>query len=116
MVVGEDFGVAKNVHQKCIGAIGAVQLHPLPIGSCANAAVGGVGLCEPARPCGVGADGGVTGGGEVAVADLPGLFIAAEDDARFGAGGLLVQEIVRGGEVLGAGVQVSAEERCGPRG
>ena len=97
MVVGEDFGVAEDVHQERIGAIGAVQLHPLPVGSCANAAVGGVGLGEAARPCGVGADGGVTGGMEVAVAGVLGLFIVAEDDAGFGAGGLLVPEIAGGG-------------------
>jgi len=39
----------------------------------------------------------------------------AEDNARFGAGGLLVEEIASDGEVLGAGVQVSTEEGCGPR-
>ena len=64
----------------------------------------------------VGADGGVAGGMEVAVARLLGLFIVAKDDAGFGAGGLLVQEIAGDGEVLGAGVQVAAEEGCGPRG
>ena len=97
MVVGEDFGVAEDVHQERIGAIGAVQLHPLPVGSCANATVCRVGLGEAARPCGVCADGGVTGGVEVAVARLLGLFVAAEDDAGFGAGGLLVPEIAGGG-------------------
>ena len=116
MVVEEDFGVAEDVHQKRIGAIGAVQLHPLPVGSCANAAVCGVGLGEAARPCGVGADGGGAGGMEVAMAGLLGLFIAAEDDAGLGAGGLLVQEIAGNGEVLGAGVQVASEQGCRPGG
>jgi hypothetical protein len=53
---------------------------------------------------------------EVAVADLFGLLFMAKDDARLGAGGLLVQEIAGDGEMLGAGVQVAAEERCGPWG
>jgi len=53
---------------------------------------------------------------EVTVADLLGLFIAAEDDAGFGSSGLLVQEIAGDGYVLGAGVQVAAEEGCGPGG
>ena len=108
--------MAEDVHQKRVGAIGAVQLHPLPVGSCANAAVCGVGLGETAGPCGVGADGGVAGGMEVAVAGVLGLFIVAEDDAGLGTGGLLVQEIAGDGEVLGAGVQVAAKEGCGPRG
>ena len=108
--------MAEDVHQKRIGAVGAVQLHPLPVGPCANAAVCCVGLIKAAGPCGVGADGGVGGGMEVTVAGLLGLFIAAEDDAGFGSSGLLVQEIAGDGYVLGAGVQVAAEEGCGPRG
>ena len=92
------------------------SLHPLPVGSCANATVCRVGLGEAARPCGVGTDGGVTCGMEVAVTGLLCLFVAAKDDAGLGTGGLLVQKIAGVGEMLGAGVQVAAEERCGPGG
>ena len=103
--------MAEDVHQEGVGAVGAVQLHPFPVGSSADAAMCGVGLCEATGPFGVGADGGVAGGVKVAVC---GLFAAAEDDAGLGAGGLFVQKMVRRGEVLSASVEVAAEERGRP--
>ena len=71
----------------------------------------GVDLGEAALPVGVGADGGVAGGVKVAVA---GLLVASEDDAGLAAGGLLMQEVAGGGEVLGAGVEVATQERGRP--
>jgi len=38
----EDARVAENVHEKGIGAIGRIELHPLPIFACAGAAGGSV--------------------------------------------------------------------------
>ena len=73
--------------------------------------MGGVDFGKAALPFRVGADGGVAGGMEVAVA---GLIVAAEDDAGFSARGLLVQELAGGGEVLGSGVDVAAEQRGRP--
>ena len=73
--------------------------------------MGGVDFGEAALPFGIAGDGGVAGGVEVAVA---GLIVSADDDAGFAAGGLLVQEVATGGEVLGAGVKVAAEERGRP--
>jgi len=69
--------------------------------------MGRVDFGEAALPIRVGADGGVAGGMEVAVA---GLIVAAEDDAGFGARGLLVQEMASGRKVLGPGVEIAAEE------
>ena len=71
----------------------------------------GVHLGEAALPVGVGADGGVAGGVEVAVA---GSLVASEDNGGLAAGGLLVQEVAGGGEVLGAGVEIAAQERGRP--
>ena len=65
-----------------------------------------MGLGEAAWPVGIGADGGVAGGVEVAVA---GLFVAAEDDAGLRAG-VCRGEGVGAGEMLGAGVEVAAQE------
>ena len=73
-----------------------------------------MGFGEAAGPRLAGADCGVAGGMEVAVAGLLGFLFMAEEDAGFGAGGLFVQEIACGGEMLGAGIQVAAEEGCGP--
>jgi len=70
-----------------------------------------VGLGEAAEPGGVGADGGVGCGVEVAVAAL---LVAAEDDDGFGAGGDVVEEVLSAGEMVGAGAEVAAEERGGP--
>ena len=72
--------------------------------------MGSMGFGESTRPFGFDADGSVAGGMEVAMADLFGLLFAAEDDARFGAGALLVKKTVGGGKMLGACVQISAEE------
>ena len=110
-VAVEDLRVAEDVHQESVGAVGAVELHPWPVGAGSRAAMGGMDLGEAALPFGVGADGGVAGGVEVAVA---GLIVSAKDDAGLAAGGLLVQEAAGGGEVLGAGVEVAAEERGRP--
>ena len=90
----EDSGVAENVHEKGVGAVGGVDLHPLPVVAGAGAAGGGVGFGEEAEPGGVGADAGVGCGVEVAVAAL---LVAAEDDDGGGARGDIVEE------VLGAG-------------
>jgi len=111
-VAVEDAGVAEDVHQEGVGAVGAVELHPGPVGAGSGAAMGGVDFGEAAVPFGIGADGGIAGWVEVAVA---GLVVAAEDNAGFVAGGLLVQEAAGGGEVLGAGVEIAAQERGRPR-
>ncbi len=103
----EDLRVAEDVHQEGVGAVGAVEFHPTPIGAGAGAAMGGVDFGEAALPFRVGADGGIAGGVEVAVA---GLVVAAEDDAGLAAGGLFVQEVAGGRQVLGAGVEVASEE------
>ena len=79
-----DGGVAEDAHEKSVGAVGGVELHPGPVGSRADAAVGGVDLSEAAGPGWVGADADVGGGVEVAVASL---LIAAEDDDGVGTRG-----------------------------
>ncbi len=107
----EDLWVAEDVHQEGVGAVGAVELHPWPVGAGAGSAMGGVDFGEAVLPVGIGADGGVAVGVEVAVA---GLVVAAEDDAGLAAGGLLVQELARDSEMLGAGVEIAAQERCRP--
>ena len=76
--------------------------------------MGCVSFGEAAGPGGVGADGGVAGRMEVAVACLFVAFFMAEEDAGLCAGGPLVKEIASGCEVLGAGVQIAAEERSRP--
>lgn len=114
VAVGRDSWVAEDVHQEGVGAVGAVEFHPLPVGSCTNAAAAGMSFGEATRPGGVGADGSVACGMEVAVAGLVGLLFMAEEDAGFGTGGLLVQEAADGGEMLGAGVEVAAQEGGGP--
>ena len=106
-----DFWVAEDVHQKGVGAVGAVELHPWPIGTGTGAAMGGVDFGKAALPVGIGTDGGVAGRVEVAVASL---IVAAEDDAGLATGGLLVQEMAGGGKVLGAGVEVATQERGRP--
>ena len=73
----EDSRVAEDIHEKGVGAVGRVELHPLPVFAGSGAARGGVWFGEAMEPCGVGADVGVGGGMEVAVAAL---LIAAEDD------------------------------------
>lgn len=73
-----------------------------------------MGFGEATGPGWVGADGGVAGGMEVAVTGLLCLVFMAEEDAGLGAGGLLVQKIACDGEVLGAGVQVAAQQGGGP--
>jgi hypothetical protein len=50
---------------------------------------------------------------EVAVAAL---LVATEDDDGGGARGDVVEEILRAGEMVGAGANVAAEERDGPCG
>ena len=80
----EDLGVAEDVHEESVGAIGGVQFHPLPIFTSTGAARGGVGFGETAKPHGVGADLLIGGCVEVAVSAM---LIAAEDDCGFGAGG-----------------------------
>jgi hypothetical protein len=110
-VAVEDFGVAEDVHEKGVGAVGGVELHPLPVLAGAGAAGGGVGLGEAAEPGGVGADGGVGCGVEVAVAAL---FVAAEDDDGGGAGGDVVEEVLAAGEMVGPDTEVAAEEGGGP--
>jgi hypothetical protein len=42
------------------------------------------------------------------------LFIAAEDDDGGGAGGDVVEEFLGVGEMVGAGAEIAAEERCRP--
>jgi hypothetical protein len=73
----EDSGVAEDVHEKGVGAVGRVELHPLPVFAGPGTAGGGVWFGEAMEPCRVGADVGVGVGMEVAVAAL---LIAAEDD------------------------------------
>ena len=79
----EDLWVAEDVHQKGIGAVAGVELHPLPVFACARAAGGSVDFGETEEPGGVGADVCVRGGMEVSMAAL---FVAAEDDCWIGAG------------------------------
>ena len=55
-VAVEDSGVAEDVHEKGVGAVGGVELHPVPVFAGAGAAGGGVGFGEAAEPGGVGAD------------------------------------------------------------
>ena len=93
----EDLGVAEDVHQEGVGAVGTVELHPWPVGAGARTAVGGVDFGKAALPVGGGADGGVAGRVEVAVA---GLIVGAEDDAGLAARGLFVQETAGGGETI----------------
>jgi hypothetical protein len=107
-VTVEDAGVAEDVHEKGVGAVGGVELHPLPVFAGSGAAGGGVGFGEAAEPGGVGADGGVGCGVEVAVAAV---VVAAEDDCGVAAGGDFVEEIVGTREVLRSGAEVAAEER-----
>jgi hypothetical protein len=104
---GEDCGVAEDVHEKGVGAVGGVELHPLPVFAGSGAAGGGVGLGESAEPGFVGADVGVRGGMEVAVAAL---FVAAEDDYGVGAGRDVVEEFLGAGEMVGSCAEVAAKE------
>ncbi len=48
-VAVEDSGVAEDIHQEGVGAVGGVELHPLPIFAGAGAAGGGVGFGEAAE-------------------------------------------------------------------
>jgi len=111
----EDSGVAEDVHEKGVGAVCGVELHPLPVFAGSGAAGGSVGLGEAAEPGGVGGDGEVGCGVEVAVRAL---LAAAEDDVGvsvlMGPGGDLVEEFSRVGELVGAGVEIAAEEGGGP--
>ena len=66
-----------------------------------------MGFVEAAEPGGVGADVGVRGGVEVAVAAL---VVAPEDDYRVGAGRDVVEEFLGAGEMVGAGAEVAAEQ------
>ena len=72
-------------------------------------------LGEAAEPGGVGGYGEVGCGVEVA---MRAKFAAAEDDEGvvvwLGAGGDLVEECSLVGEFVGAGIEVAAEEGCGP--
>ena len=103
----EDLGVAEDVHEQSVGAIGGVQFHPLPIFTSTGAARGGVGFGETAKPDGVGADLFIGGCVEVAVSAM---FIAAEDDCGFGAGGEIVKEVVGAGEIVGSCAEVAAKQ------
>jgi FeS assembly protein IscX len=114
VVVGEDGWVAEDVHQESVGAVGTVQLHPLPVGAGADTAMCGVSLGKATMPVGVGGDGGIACGMEVAVSGLFGLLIVAKDDAGLLAGGVLMKEAAGGGEMLSASVEVAAEERGRP--
>jgi len=87
VAVSEDRWVAEDVHQESVGAVGTVQLHPLPIGAGADTAMCGVSLGKAAMPVGVSADSGVAWGVKVTVA---GLLVATKDDAGLSAGGLFV--------------------------
>ena len=111
----EDLWVAEDVHEEGVGGVGAVEFAPVPVGAGAVAAMGGVDLGEAAGPVGVGEDGGVAGGVEVAVGVV---LVATEEDAGVGAGGLVVQEGVGvGGDVVArACVEVVAEGSGGPVG
>jgi hypothetical protein len=42
------------------------------------------------------------------------LLVATEDDDGGGAGGDVVEEFLGLGEMVGAGVEIAAEERCRP--
>ena len=66
-----------------------------------------MGFGEAAGPVGIGADGGVGGWVEVSVAAL---FVLAEEDGGVGAGGDVVEELVKACVRLGSGAEVSAEE------
>ena len=101
-------GMAEDVHEKSVGAVGGVEFAPLPIFAGSGAAGGGVDFGEAMEPCGVGADVGVGVGMEVAVAAL---FVATEDDYGVGAGGDVVEEFLSAGEMVGAGAEIAAEER-----
>ena len=114
-VAVEDLGMAEDVHEESVGADGGVEFAPGPVVAGGGAAGGGVGLGEAAEPGGFGGDGEVGCGVEVAVrAELA----AAEDDegvgVLMGAGGDFVNEFSFVGEFVGAGVEVAAEEGCGP--
>ena len=73
----EDSGVAEDVHEKGVGAVGGIEFHPLPVLAGSGTAGGGVWFGEAMEPCGVGADVDVGVGMEVAVAAL---LVAAEDN------------------------------------
>jgi hypothetical protein len=103
----EDSGVAEDVHEKGVGAVGGVELHPLPVFAGAGAAGGGVDLGEAAKPGGIGADADVRCGMEVAVTAS---LIATEDDYRVGSGGDVVKEFLGLGEVVCAGAEIAAEK------
>jgi hypothetical protein len=96
----KDSGVAKDVHEEGVGAVGGVELAPPPIVAGAGAAGGGMDLGEAAEPGRVGADAGVGCGVEVAVTAL---LVAAEDDDGGGAGGDVVEEVLSAGEMVGSG-------------
>ena len=107
--------MAEDVHEEGVGADGGVELAPGPVVAGAGAAGCGMGLGEAAEPCGVGGDGAVGCGVEVGVrAEVA----AAEDDegvgVLMGARGDLVAESMLVGEFVGAGVEIAAEEGCGP--
>ena len=87
----EDAGVAEDVHEEGVGAVGGVEFHPAPVFACDRAARGGVGFREAAEPLWICADVGVGGGMEVSVSAL---FVAAEDDYGIGAGGFVVEEVL----------------------
>ena len=96
----EDSGVAEDVHEKGVGAVGGVELHPLPVFAGAGAAGGGVDFGEAAEPGGVGADACVGCRVEVTVTAL---FVTAEDDYGGGARGNVVEEFLGLGEMVGSG-------------
>ncbi len=67
-VAVEDAGMAKDVHEKGVGAGGGVEFAPLPVFAGDGAARGGVGFGETVQPGWVGADLCVGVGVKVAVA------------------------------------------------
>jgi len=107
----EDSGMTEDVHEEGVGAVAGVELHPLPVFAGSGTAGCGVDFGEAMLPCGVGADVGVGGGVEVAVAAL---FVVAEDDDRGWAGGCVVEEVLRACEMVGAFAEIAAEEGGGP--
>ena len=112
----EDAWVAEDVHQQRVGTGGGVELHPSPVLARERAAGCGVRLGEAAEPVGVGADGRVGGGMEVAVACglVGGGIFAAEEDGGIGAGGDVVEQGVGARVVGGSGGEVAAELGGGP--
>jgi hypothetical protein len=114
VAVREDGWMAEDIHQKSVGAIGAVQFPPVPVGSCTNSGVSGVDLGKTPGPVWIGADSSIACRVKVAVTPMFVLLLMAEDDARLRACSLFMEEPIGDGEVLGASVQVATEKRGRP--